>query len=128
MPINEELQREASEIETFILTGWGKTENSTISDVPMEIHIPPQDCKKCSDFFHKEMRITQLCAGREDRDSCNGDSGSPLAAIRFFNESQRYIQYGIVSGGTENCSLNVPAIYTRITSFMPWIVNIIAGK
>lgn len=112
----------------FMLTGWGKTENSTFSDVPMEINIPQQDSKKCSEFYHKEIRITQLCAGREDRDSCNGDSGSPLVAISYFNESQRFIQLGIVSGGTEKCFGNVPAIYTRISSFIPWIVHIIAGK
>lgn len=111
-----------------MLAGWGKTEKSFFSDVPMEIEISLQESNKCSEYYHRAIKASQLCAGREGRDSCNGDSGCPLAGIGIYNESQRFTQYGIVSGGTRNCSVNIPAIYTRICKFIPWIVNKIAGE
>ena len=52
-------------------------------------------------------------------DSCNGDSGGPLILKEF--SSDPYYQIGIVSFGLKLCGNGVPAVYTRVTNYIPWI-------
>ena len=52
-------------------------------------------------------------------DSCNGDSGGPLIMKGFINDP--YYQIGIVSFGLKNCGSDIPAVYTRVTNYLPWI-------
>lgn len=70
---------------------------------------------------------TQLCAGVTGIDSCNGDSGGPLADVQYYSETQSYVQYGIVSYGMTNCGTPYsPSVYTNVSSFMPWIAHKLA--
>lgn len=59
-----------------------------------------------------------MCAGDEERDSCNGDSGSPLY-VTPFQEGVPY-QVALVSYGDE-CGNGVPAVYTRVEAYITWI-------
>ena len=54
-------------------------------------------------------------------DSCQGDSGSPLI-IRRDSASPAFL-YGIVSFGTKICGSGVPGVYTRIETYIPWILS-----
>lgn len=68
----------------------------------------------------------QLCAGGViGKDSCGGDSGGPLL---FTDRSHPTYSYsycvGVVSFGPRQCGQNgMPGIYTRVTSYIDWIVK-----
>lgn len=128
MPINETLQQEASNINSFTVTGWGKTDNVSYSDIPMDVMIARREPSICRLLYNREIKSSQLCVGEKDKDSCNGDSGGPLAYVSYYNERQRFVQHGIVSFGIPGCDKGVPAVYTRVSSFIPWISHIIATK
>lgn len=67
---------------------------------------------------------SMLCAGVDSKDSCTGDSGGPL----MVNEGT-WTQVGIVSWGIGCGEGQYPGVYTRVSSFIPWITkNIKAGK
>jgi len=68
---------------------------------------------------------TQLCAGGEkNRDSCPGDSGSPL--MQFDGPMARWVSVGIVSLGLSTCGTDgVPGIYTNVLDYLDWIRNTI---
>ena len=50
---------------------------------------------------------------------CKGDSGGPVV-IREASDSPWY-QVGIVSYGNSVCGTLEPAVFTKVTSFLPWI-------
>ena len=54
-------------------------------------------------------------------DSCHGDSGAPLI-VRRDSGSPAYL-YGIVSFGTKTCGSGVPGVYTRVETYIPWILS-----
>lgn len=56
----------------------------------------------------------RFCAGVGEKDSCNGDSGSPII-------NQNKIQVGIVSDGEGCARSDYPGIYTRVSVFSDWI-------
>jgi len=87
--------------------------------------------KDCSSIWSKKFRVNlrgdirkenHLCAGGEaDKDSCKGDSGGPLV-IRESDGDPTYL-VGVVSAGTNRCGIGAPAIFTRITTLVNWIVE-----
>nr|XP_019598470.1 PREDICTED: granzyme A [Rhinolophus sinicus] len=68
------------------VAGWGLTKNdkSTQSDILREVNVTVIDRKTCNDEKHYNYNPmigpNMICAGYSSggRDSCNGDSGSPL--------------------------------------------------
>lgn len=79
--------------------------------------------QKCKSIyrFNTEIKDSQICAGgKSGEDSCGGDSGGPLMAIY----SGKWTYYGIVSFGLTRCGTSgFPGIYTRVTSYLEWIVG-----
>lgn len=67
---------------------------------------------------------TQICAGGESgKDSCRGDSGGPLMTVNTSRDNNWYAA-GIVSFGPTPCGFeNWPGIYTRVSSYVNWIVG-----
>lgn len=59
-----------------------------------------------------------MCAGKTGKDTCQGDSGGPLSIAE--NDGYWY-QYGVVSYGYGCGFRGYPGVYTRVTSFVPWI-------
>ena len=68
--------------------------------------------------------LLQLCAGGTGTDTCGGDSGGPL----FCNDNGVWVLQGITSYGDAQCHPLVPAVYTRVNSFVGWIASTMAGK
>ena len=62
-----------------------------------------------------------LCAGYSQggMDSCQGDSGGPMAAL---SENIWYF-YGVVSFGYQCAVPGIPGVYTRVTSYVDWILQ-----
>ncbi|XP_070510033.1 serine protease easter-like [Chironomus tepperi] len=110
------------------VAGFGKTENSTASDVKQRLDLDGIDNSQCERHYQpKNVNITskQICAGGEEgRDSCNGDSGGPLMRYGNFPNSKYpyYLLVGIVSFGPKKCGTkDAPGVYTRVSEYIDWI-------
>lgn len=118
-----------------IIAGWGARSRVTDAQSPMLqwIRLPFVDTSECAAFyanytsnFRSRIMISnsQLCIqGRENGDACAGDSGGPL-----MNEAEmsndKFILLGLVSFGPRSCGLsNFPGVYTRISTYMEWILK-----
>lgn len=89
------------------------------------IAMPLRNSSVC-DKVYRDVRIelgtTQLCVGGEPgKDSCPGDSGSPLMLQINDSLSPRWSQVGIVSLGPQKCGGKIPGIYVRLVDYIGWI-------
>ncbi|XP_030082002.1 serine protease grass-like, partial [Drosophila hydei] len=114
--------------QSFVVTGWGITENGTAVDVPREAAIELQARQTCAHTFDRIVKQSQLCAGATASDSCRGDSGGPLSYPAVYATRQRFVQFGIVSYGARDCGNGYPADYTDVASYLPWITGIIGAN
>jgi len=122
--------RNLAEGEALMFTGWGRTvsrnsgaaqrrliKNRVNTKVLQQVQLPylSKDDEKCSLF---DLKDSQICAGGEKgKDSCSGDQGGPLVYRKF----SPWYQVGIASFGTSACGVGSGGVYTRVTSFLPWI-------
>ncbi|KAI5144182.1 granzyme A [Manis pentadactyla] len=105
------------------VAGWGKFHNkSPVSDILREVNITVIDRKICNDQKHYNYNpmigVNMICAGsfKGGRDSCSGDSGSPLICEGTFR--------GITAFGLLGKCGNPqgPGIYTLLSKkHLNWI-------
>uniref|UniRef100_A0A182FDJ9 CLIP domain-containing serine protease n=2 Tax=Anopheles albimanus TaxID=7167 RepID=A0A182FDJ9_ANOAL len=128
LPFNEDIR--SAIIPTYILTGWGTTAQQTLSDILKHKflkHVPIPECQQRMKENGLSVDLAdeyQICAkGKELVDSCQGDLGGPLGSYKPLGNA-RFVQYGIVSTVGGSCgNLSVPGVYTRVSSYMNWIVE-----
>uniref|UniRef100_A0A2M4BSE5 CLIP domain-containing serine protease n=1 Tax=Anopheles marajoara TaxID=58244 RepID=A0A2M4BSE5_9DIPT len=118
------------ELPRYIVTGWGITENKVPSEALMQALVKPVPIPVCQQKFTEHgfsVNLSEkyhMCAGGQNNvDACRGDSGGPLAfVVRPLNG--QFVQYGIVAAGANDCGrTTVPGIYTRVSSYMDWIIR-----
>ncbi|XP_059061615.1 serine protease snake-like [Achroia grisella] len=124
------------------VTGWGLYEKGNL-DTSLELQagdINIIDSSNCNQLLRTSsnrlwvgIMDNQLCAGKLEGgiDACQGDSGGPLQvripipAPYDKREAQVHYVIGITSFGI-GCALpNLPGVYTRVSSFLDWIENIV---
>ncbi|XP_062946180.1 cathepsin G [Cynocephalus volans] len=95
------------------VAGWGLVNLSRRTDRLREVQLRVQRDQKCSSHFNFYNGQTQICVGdpRERKSAFKGDSGGPLLCNN--------VAQGIVSYGNRNAV--PPAVFTRVSSFLPWI-------
>lgn len=106
-----------------VITGWGSQFfGGPHSHTLMEVTVPIWPQKECENAFIHRIAPTVLCAGSYEggRDSCQGDSGSPLM-VQLPNN--RWVVTGIVSWGVRCGEPKYPGVYTRVGSFVDWIIE-----
>ncbi|ETN67338.1 kallikrein-7 [Anopheles darlingi] len=112
-----------------IVSGWGIQSNDDFAEAGDEARldlryannaIVPNDI--CRRVYGALIRNQQICvSGEGGRNPCQGDSGGPLTVE--FDGGQRLTQVGIVSyGSIRGCEKGIPGVYTRVSSYMEWIV------
>ncbi|KAJ9594346.1 hypothetical protein L9F63_014222 [Diploptera punctata] len=118
-----------------IATGFGITDydKSTRSNHLQKVTLDFISPDECSKYFTnggaqvpEGIKDTQVCSGvlSGGKDTCQGDSGGPLQVVL----EKPYCMYSIVgltSFGKFCGYKNSPAIYTRVSSYIPWIENIV---
>lgn len=102
--------------------GWGSLrENGPQPAILQKVTIPiwsNAECKvKYGGAAPGGIIESMLCAGQSQKDSCSGDSGGPL----MVNEGGHWVQAGVVSWGIGCGKGQYPGVYTRVTSYLPWI-------
>ncbi|XP_062707054.1 transmembrane protease serine 9 [Aedes albopictus] len=108
---------------TATVIGWGSLqENGPQPSILQEVNLPIWSNTDCSRKYGAAapggIIESMLCAGQAAKDSCSGDSGGPLMV-----NSGRWTQVGIVSWGIGCGKGQYPGVYSRVTSFMPWITK-----
>uniref|UniRef100_A0A182R0N8 CLIP domain-containing serine protease n=1 Tax=Anopheles farauti TaxID=69004 RepID=A0A182R0N8_9DIPT len=118
-----------------IIAGWGSTSNR--SNVPSPtlqwLRLPIVDTAGCANAYARYsvnsrnpiiVSGNQMCAqGQENRDACQGDSGGPLMN-EAISSRDRFVLLGLVSFGPRTCGVsNFPGVYTRISSYIDWILS-----
>ncbi|XP_062554870.1 serine protease snake-like isoform X1 [Armigeres subalbatus] len=114
--------------DTAVATGFGLTDDhGERSDELLKVSLNIYDNQLCSRGYansrqlRKGIMSSQLCVGNVGggRDTCQGDSGGPLQITKQENHCVFYV-IGITSFG-QTCGSPVPAIYTRVASYLDWI-------
>ncbi|CAF0886221.1 unnamed protein product [Adineta steineri] len=112
----------------LIAIGWGVTSTSIYADVSDSLQqVTVQAFSSTSaDCLRSNMTnaTVQFCAGVSGggKDTCQGDSGGPLMA--FVNNV--WILAGITSFGYGCAQAGYPGVYTRVSSFIPFINSIVS--
>ncbi|KAI9553937.1 hypothetical protein GHT06_019208 [Daphnia sinensis] len=108
--------------QTAAIIGWGSTQRGgKKAAVLQQAAVRILDNAQCKKQYQAENEIVDhmLCAAAPMTDSCQGDSGGPLL-VQAAPESP-WIQAAIVSYGIGCADERYPGVYTRVTSFLPWI-------
>ncbi|KAI9554581.1 hypothetical protein GHT06_019854 [Daphnia sinensis] len=101
------------------IIGWGTTKSGgSLPNVLQQATVKVLNNAKCKESYPKLVN-SMLCAAAPKTDSCQGDSGGPLM-VRT-SPGSPWTQTGIVSYGIGCALAKYPGVYTRVTSFRPWI-------
>ncbi len=96
------------------------SEGGGFPNILQEVTVPLVPQKTCTSLYANNLPFTveQLCAGLVGvggKDSCQGDSGSPLLVPS--NNAAGWTQVGITSAGVGYARPNFPGVYTRVSEF-----------
>ncbi|PSN56822.1 hypothetical protein C0J52_02704 [Blattella germanica] len=105
------------------------------SDNLLKVAISIIDNKVCNSLYEldgasrelsKGIIHSMMCAGElaGGKDTCQGDSGGPIQITRPNNQCV-YSIIGITSFGKFCAAKNSPGVYTRVSSFIPWIEDVV---
>ncbi|XP_041358831.1 transmembrane protease serine 9-like [Gigantopelta aegis] len=104
-----------------IISGWGKTESKsekyakTLRWATVNI-ADDNTCGRFQDTSPCKRNINLLCAGKNNTDTCSGDSGGGL--ICRSNGKQEVT--GVISFGPKECGQAL-SFFTRVSSYVKWI-------
>ncbi|XP_064148428.1 mast cell protease 8-like isoform X2 [Loxodonta africana] len=97
------------------VAGWGNLVHGNSSDTLQEVDLQVQNKRACQTIFRYYNNYVNICVGnpRHMKTAAMGDSGAPLVCNN--------VAQGIVCLGRPR---KIPMIYTRISTFVPWIHKI----
>ncbi|XP_012941486.1 chymotrypsin-like elastase family member 2A [Aplysia californica] len=118
------------------VTGWGHVDAAKrqLADVLQQSKTQALDAKQCRDVFRAMgddttvIEVKQLCANftRTYSGVCSGDSGGPLTCLGT-NRREPFVVVGVASYivGVDCNTMNPsPSVFTKVSSFIPWIARV----
>ncbi|XP_051057389.1 chymotrypsin-like protease CTRL-1 [Phodopus roborovskii] len=111
---------------TCVTTGWGRISgvgNVTPARLQQAV-LPLVTVNQCRQYWGSAITDSMICAGGAGASSCQGDSGGPLVC----QKGNTWVLTGIVSWGTNNCNVQAPAVYARVSKFNTWINQVMANN
>jgi len=109
-----------------LVSGWGLQDEAGTSVSPdlQHVTVPMVEDSQCDKMYSAltKLKEFQFCAGTTagGKDACAGDSGGPLVV----EQEGRFYLAGLVSFGRGCGRAAYPGVYTRLTSFLPWIQEV----
>lgn len=118
------------------VAGWGATTitGRKPANILQFLGVDVTDADACKEIYAERGGVLtekQICAGgTKGKDSCVGDSGSGL--MRSLPDRQRTVDrwdlIGVVSFGPRLCGTEgVPGVYTRVNSYLDWILDSVSS-
>ncbi|XP_016928232.2 serine protease grass isoform X2 [Drosophila suzukii] len=121
--LNSKWQGYLDSIRYFIISGWGATNYTDVSEKLQITKIPQIDRLTCHSWYGYVVDRTHICAGESKHYVGKGDSGGPLGSMVNYGYDRRFYQFGIVS------HLRKPfqgvSVFTNILSYSNWIYQTI---
>lgn len=106
-------------------TGWSNSKSHGDRTIlhQTRLQIIPQTVCEWQVRNATHLTEKQFCARPINRgkETCQGDSGGPL--VCYNEDSDRWFQFGVSSYGVECGHPNAAEIYTRVTSYLEWILK-----
>ncbi|KAH8346583.1 hypothetical protein KR084_005659 [Drosophila pseudotakahashii] len=121
--------------ESFIAIGWGQqkfAQEESKKLLKVQLQGFGNQCARSIDpndeLPHGYEARTQLCIGsRDNKDTCNGDSGGPVLAHHETLPCMYHIM-GITSFSIACSTPDIPAPYTRVHYYLDWIKGELANQ
>ncbi|XP_046679805.1 phenoloxidase-activating factor 3-like [Homalodisca vitripennis] len=118
---------------TYTAAGWGRTTpGGPTSDILMAVKVPRQYymnlCPRGA-TCRNVISDKQICAGGiQGEGTCYGDSGGPLMMSVGLHPTTYFVvgvtSY-VVSKDAGGCGSGVPDVYTKVSEYIPWILDTI---
>jgi len=110
----------------LVAIGWGVTYqgSSTVSNYLQQVTVQAYSSTSADCVQGGIINSTlQFCAGVNGggKDTCQGDSGGPLMAF----VDNRWVLAGLTSSGDGCAQAGYPGLYTRVSTFVPYIRSIV---
>ncbi|XP_064482588.1 proclotting enzyme-like [Ornithodoros turicata] len=123
-----------------IVLGWGHDMfGGRLQTHLQEGEVPIVDTNRCDKIyqglsnyeriFPRGVEESFVCAGNltsKGADACQQDSGGPLVIEASANDRIFWELAGIVSFGVGCGSSDFPGVYSRVSTFLPWILRTIS--
>jgi secreted trypsin-like serine protease len=119
------------------VTGWGTTKEvgGQMPTHLLKATVPYVDNDICNkpDSYNGSILPGMMCAGKEGGgvDSCQGDSGGPLVSPPVsppLHIPGDAVLVGVVSHG-EGCARKLKyGVYTRVSTYRPWIQKVVVDN
>ena len=104
------------------ISGWGAVKNDgppsdALRGATVQVLGSPTDT--CGQYGSTFSAANSICAGVPGGgiDTCQGDSGGPLVVV----VNGLPVLAGLTSNGGDCASAQLPGVYTRLTTYLPWV-------
>jgi secreted trypsin-like serine protease len=104
------------------ISGWGAVKNDGLSSDALRgatVQVLGSPTDTCGQYGSTFAAANSICAGVPGGgiDTCQGDSGGPLVVV----VNGLPVLAGLTSTGGECASAQLPGVYTRLTTYLPWV-------
>ncbi|EDW41898.1 brachyurin [Drosophila sechellia] len=104
-------------------SGWGRKSDASdsVSPVLRYVEMPIMPYSVCRMYWSGAVSEKMICMSTTSgKSTCHGDSGGPLV----YKQGNSSYLIGSTSFGTSmGCQVGFPAVFTRISSYLDWILN-----
>ncbi|XP_016923335.4 brachyurin [Drosophila suzukii] len=104
-------------------SGWGRDSDAseTVSPVLRYVEMPVMPYALCRMYWSGAVSEKMICMSTTSgKSTCHGDSGGPLV---YKQGNSSYLIGTTSFGTTMGCQVGFPAVFTRISSYLDWILK-----
>ncbi|KAH8364769.1 hypothetical protein KR084_011377 [Drosophila pseudotakahashii] len=112
---------EQYDVSKATVSGWGYVNGKKSLYPKLKYFNTPilsdEECQLWTTKLGSTYSAALLCTAPGENTACKGDSGGPLV----IRHDSKFVLLGVASYGNSICELHYPTVYTKVTSYLPWI-------